>query len=59
MNREQIIAAFEMLARSQGLYGRILKSLYEMDEDQRESVLEELENQHFGDTVDLVMYIEC
>ena len=58
MKRDAIIATFEMLARSQGFYGRLLRSLYEADEDQREEFLQDLENQNFSDPVDLVMYIE-
>ena len=51
MNREEIIKALEQLAQSQGLYGRILR---DMDND----YLNYLEEQHFGDIFDMVLFIE-
>lgn len=51
MKREEILKTFESLARSQGLYGRILRQL-------NDEILEHLEKQNFKDAVDLVMYIE-
>lgn len=49
MNRERILEVLEELARSQGLYGRILRDITEDD-------LEYLETQKFEDALDLVMY---
>lgn len=57
MNKEEIKAAFEMLAKSQGFYGRILKQIEEYPEE-GEKFLTELEKYKFEDVVDLVMYIE-
>ena len=48
-----------MLAQSQGFYGRLLRNIDEMDEEDREKVWSDLESQNFKDAVDLIMYIEC
>ena len=58
MNREEIFATFKSLARSQGFYGRLLQSLLESDEEDRDSFMESLVEQKFKDPVDLVMYLE-
>ena len=59
MNRNDILDAIKMLAQSQGLYGRILRELYELDEESFDAVMTEFEKQNFKDVVDLVMFIEC
>jgi len=51
MNKNQIRETFEMLARSQGLYGRILRDI--TDEQ-----LDYLAQQNFKDVVDLILFIE-
>lgn len=53
MDREQILNAIRGLAMSQGFYGRLLQRI---DEDTE--ILDELENQHFTDVVDMILYIE-
>ena len=59
MDRQAIRGTFEMLAQSQGFYGRLLRNIDEMDEEDREKVWSDLESQNFKDSVDLIMYIEC
>ena len=59
MDRQAIRSTFEMLAQSQGLYGRLLRNIDEMDEEDREKVWSDLESQNFKDAVDLILYIEC
>ena len=59
MDRQAIRGIFEMLAQSQGFYGRLLRNIDEMDEEDREKVWSDLESQNFKDAVDLIMYIEC
>ena len=59
MDRQAIRGTFEMLAQSQGLYGRLLRNIDEMDEEDREKVWSDLESQNFKDAVDLILYIEC
>ena len=59
MDRQAIIGTFEMLAQSQGFYGRLLRDIDEMDEEDRDKVWSDLESQNFKDAVDLILYIEC
>ena len=59
MNREEMRQVFEDLAMSQGLYGRLLRSIDEMYEEDREKVWSDLESQNFKDAVDLILFIEC
>ena len=57
MNREQILNAIKDLAKAQGKYGKLYEFLTS-GTDKAEFSLSLLEVQHFGDAVDLVMYIE-
>ena len=59
MDRQAIRGIFEMLAQSQGFYGRLLRDIDELPEEDREKVWSDLESQNFKDTVDLILYIEC
>lgn len=62
MKMEQILAAIRTLSHSQGFYGRLYRSIVEMQEndpDTYEEVVEQLEAQKFGDAVDMVLYFEC
>ena len=52
MNKDQILKTIKDLAKSQGLYGRILR-------DMTDEALEYLEEQNFESPVDLVLFIEC
>ena len=54
MNKEQILSAVASLAQSQGFYGRLLRELRG-----NEKALDYLEQQKFGDTLDLIMFLEC
>lgn len=61
MNREEIMAVIRSLASSQGSYGRLLRRIEELkenDPDKYETVMAELEAQNFKDAVDLILYIE-
>lgn len=58
MKKEEILYNIKMLANQQGFYGRILNTLEEMDESERNDVLQLLEEQNFQDVVDMVMYLE-
>ena len=55
MNREQILSAIKGLAMSQG--GRMYEFLTS-GTDEAEDALTILEEQNFGDAVDMVMFIE-
>lgn len=54
MNKEQILSAVASLAKSQWFYGRLLCELRG-----NEKALDYLEQPNFGDTLDLVMFLEC
>lgn len=54
MNRQQILDAILTLAGSQGFYGRLYEKIKDNDK-----ALDYLESQNFGDTIDLVMFLEC
>ncbi len=53
MKREEILAAIKNLALSQGFYGRLLERI-----ENDETILDTLEEQNFGDVVDMVMWLE-
>ena len=53
MTKGEIYNAIRSLARSQGVYGRLLQQI----EDHPE-VLDVLEEQNFNDVIDLIMYLE-
>lgn len=57
MSREDILTAIQSLAKSQGSYGRMYQFLTSGSEE-AENMLQDLEDQCFGDTVDMIMYIE-
>ena len=58
MNKEQILNAIRSLAASQGFYGRLYNALTNGSE-QAEEFLATMEEQNFGDVVDMVMWLEC
>ncbi len=57
MDREKILDAVAMLAQSQGFYGRLLRFLTS-GTDEAENMLAEMEAQNFGDTLDMVLWLE-
>lgn len=58
MNKEQILDAIRSLAASQGFYGRLYNTLTNGTEES-ENFLATMEEQNFGDVVDMVMWLEC
>lgn len=58
MTRTEILNAIQMLSRSQGFYGRLYNDLTSGTEEAEEA-LNHLEEQNFGDVVDMVMFLEC
>lgn len=58
MNKEQILNAIRSLAASQGFYGRLYNALTNGSE-QAEEFLATMEEQNFGDVVDMVLWLEC
>lgn len=57
MNREEILGAIKSLSYSQGFYGRLYEALTNGSEESEE-YLTHLEEQNFGDSVEMVMYLE-
>lgn len=57
MNRQEILNAVKSLAMSQGFYGRLYNALTN-ETDEAEAVLQEMVDQNFKDSVDMVMWIE-
>ena len=57
MSREEILSTIKNLARSQGSYGRMYQFLTSGSEE-AEDMLQDLEDQCFTDTIDMVMYLE-
>ena len=58
MKFEQLLKEIEMLGYSQGYYGRLLNSIYELDEDDYEQLKEDWDGR-FDDIVDFILYMEC
>ena len=56
MNKQEILATLQMLAKSQGLYGRLLSDWERFDI--MDEALEELESMNFSDAVELIIFIE-
>lgn len=61
LDRDDILAGIAELARSQGLYGRVLRVLEELKEenpDKYDRVMTELEDQHFTTFLDFILWFE-
>ena len=61
MDKGQILKSIEDLSKSQGLYSRIHRTIEKMRLNEPEMFnlyMTHLENQHFSDPVDLVLFFE-
>lgn len=61
MKMNEIINVIEMLSHSQGFYGRLLRSIYELKQENEEEyneLIDYLESQNFSDTLDVVMFFD-
>jgi hypothetical protein len=58
--KNEILENFKMLAMSQGFYGRMLRQISEMDADTSERLVKwmQIHQKDFGDTVDMVLFLE-
>ena len=56
MNKNEILTAIYELSKSQGFYGRLYQSIMETNE--KENILQYLENQNFTDAIDLILFLE-
>ena len=62
MKMNEILDAIASLARLQGFYGRLLRDLMrikENDPDRYGKIKDKLEEQKFGSVVDMVLFFEC
>ena len=44
---------------SQGFYSRLYRAVNEMDEEAYSTLFAQLEQQHFNDSVDVILWLEC
>ena len=62
MKMNEILSVIRTLARSQGLYGRILEAIENLrdygDPEDYDDLVSALEAQNFTDPVDVVLYFE-
>lgn len=58
LDRNDIMAMFKSLARSQGFYGRLICAINDADESSREEFWQKLESKKFKDVVEVILYIE-
>lgn len=56
MTGEECLQVIRDLARCQGSYGRLLMEIETADN--RDEILEAMENENFSDGVDLILWIE-
>lgn len=57
----EIIDIIEMLSHSQGFYGRLLRSIFELKQENEAEYNElknYLESQNFSDSIDVVLFFE-
>lgn len=62
MKYGEIIKEIQKLARGQGFYCRVLRDLYDIEQNDKERfelIKKELEKQNFKETLDIVFYFEC
>ena len=60
-NVNQVIGVVEMLSHSQGFYGRLLNRIKDMEENELDNFVQFktiVEEQHFTDPVDVVLFFE-
>lgn len=61
MKRQDILNVFSFLSKSQGFYGRLLRDLMllkDNDEDKYEALMDMLEEQEFITPVDVIIFVE-
>ena len=58
-NHRLFAATIVDLMNSQGFYGRLYRAVNEMDDTDYKALYNQLANQHFNDTLDVVLWLEC
>ena len=56
MNKKEILENIRILAASQGFYVCLYQSI--MESNEKENILQYLENQNFTDAIDLILFLE-
>lgn len=59
MTFEKALKIVRDLSYSQGFYGRLLRNMQEMDEEQRKELEQDFEYNKVKDSMDLIFYFEC
>ena len=62
MKMNEIVSVIEMLSHSQGFYGRLLRSIQELkqeNEAEYNELTNYLESQNFSDSLDVILFFEC
>lgn len=59
MTFEKALEIVRELSYSQGFYGRLLRNMQEMDEEQRKELEEDLAFNKVKTDLDLIFYFEC
>lgn len=59
LKRKQIWELFKSLAQSQGFYGRLVRSISELSEEDREQFWQNMEEKNFKSDLDVILYVEC
>lgn len=58
-NHRLFAATIVDLMNSQGFYSRIYRAVNEMNEEEYSALFTQLEQQHFNDSVDVILWLEC
>ena len=58
MKYEDFLENIKTLSQSQGYYGRLLRQLEDLDDEELKEVKTQIESQHFNDMLDIIMYFE-
>lgn len=58
-NHRLFAATIVDLMNSQGFYVRLYRAVNEMNEEEYSTLFTQLEQQHFNDSVDVILWLEC
>lgn len=58
ITENEVLGWMESLARSQGLYGRLLRAYHEADEEGREAFINAINEAGVKDSLDFIFFIE-
>lgn len=58
MKKDEMLDLIKSLARSQGCWGRLLRDIYELDEETREELFKQREDMNFKSWLDFILYLE-